>query len=150
MANGEGTCVSLFVQGCPHRCKGCHNPESWEYNGGKEFTREQYLEIFQAITANGILRNFSLLGGEPLCPDNFEECAKLIHIIRINFPSIKIFVWTGYLFETLASMYGNKWKEFLTDIDVLIDGQYDESKRDITLPLRGSSNQRILKKGESF
>lgn len=69
-AAGEGVCVSFYTQGCPFRCDHCHNPQTWDFNGGKEFTQDTITEIIQAIKANGIIRNFCILGGEPLCPEN--------------------------------------------------------------------------------
>lgn len=136
--NGEGVCVSFWIQGCPHHCVGCHNPETWSFQGGIEDSEENIINtIIEAISANGIQRNFSILGGEPLCPENREFIKKLSKTIHNYYPTITIFCWTGYLYENLD-------KQYLENIDVLIDGTFDISKRDITLKLRGSSNQRIL------
>lgn len=146
--NGEGVSVSLWIQGCPHHCKGCHNPEQWSFDGGKEIDINELLnEIFAAIEANGIQRNFSVLGGEPLAPQNVENTYYILRQVKQKFPSIKTFVWTGYVLEELKTMYQ---EHILNDIDVLIDGRFELEKRDITLKLRGSSNQRILFKGTDF
>ena len=146
--NGEGVSVSLWMQGCPHHCKGCHNPKQWDFNGGQKIEIDVLIkEISQAIAANGIQRNFSVLGGEPLAPENFTDTYYIIRQIKEKFPTIKIFIWTGYVLEELKEMYNDLIFEY---IDVLIDGRFELDKRDITLKLRGSSNQRILYKGTDF
>lgn len=149
-ANGTGTCVSFWTQGCPHRCLGCQNPETWNFNGGKEVPTDIRGQIIKAICANNIIRNFSVLGGEPLCKENLEEVDKIITSVRTAFPQIKIFVWTGYLLEDLKKKHDDKINHILSQIDVLIDGPYIDAERDITLELRGSKNQRILYQGLDF
>lgn len=148
--NGEGVCVSYFTQGCPHRCKGCFNPETWDFNGGKDLPDDIRGQIIKAICANGITRNFSVLGGEPLCEENVEEVENIIIGVRTVFPNIKIFVWTGYTLEQLTIKNNPHINNILTHIDVLIDGPFIESQKDLTLKLRGSKNQRILYKGIDF
>jgi len=151
MANGYGVCVSYWVQGCPHHCPGCHNPETWDFNGGLEQPWDLLKQIKEAIRANGIQRNFSILGGEPLCPENIYQTEVIVCYIRDMFPDIKIFLWTGYTLEELKKYsFAREAKAILDKIDVLIDGPYIEAKRDITLPLRGSSNQNILYRGKDF
>ena len=146
--NGEGVCVSLWVQGCPHHCKGCHNPEQWDFNGGNEIDIDILInEILIAIEANGIQRNFSILGGEPMAQRNISNTLYILEQIKKHFPNIKTYVWTGYTIEELLSLYN---KEILQNIDVLIDGRFILEERDITLKLRGSKNQRILYKGTDF
>lgn len=146
--NGEGVSVSLWMQGCPHHCKGCHNPEQWDFNGGKSIEIENLLnEIYEAITANNIQRNFSILGGEPLAQRNIENTLEILAKIKQKFPTIKTYVWTGYTLEELLSLYD---KNIFNDIDILIDGRFILEERDITLKLRGSRNQRILQKGIDF
>ena len=148
IVNGEGVCVSLWVQGCPHHCKGCHNPEQWDFNGGKYKNNDILLEeIYTAINANGIQRNFSILGGEPLAPQNINDTYYILWKVKQHFPSIKTFVWTGYTLEQLKKMYEDT---LLENIDVLIDGPFIQSQRDISLKLRGSKNQRILYKGTDY
>lgn len=149
-ANGTGTCVSFWTQGCPHHCPGCQNPETWNFNGGKEVPTDIRGQIIKAICANNITRNFSVLGGEPLCKENLEEVDKIITSVRTAFPQIKIFVWTGYLLEDLKKKRNDKINHILSQIDVLIDGPYIDTERDITLELRGSRNQRVLYQGLDF
>lgn len=146
--NGEGVCVSLWVQGCPHHCKGCHNPEQWDFNGGNEIDIDILInEILIAIEANGIQRNFSILGGEPMAQRNISNTLYILKQVKKHFPNIKTYVWTGYTIEELLSLYN---KEILQNIDTLIDGRFILAERDITLKLRGSKNQRILYKGTDF
>ena len=142
VVNGEGICVALFTQGCPHHCKGCFNPETWDYDGGKEVPISDLISnIEAAIAANGVPRNFSILGGEPLIERNLEELKILLSTVKKDFPHITIFLWTGFTIEELTSAQ----KEVTQYIDVLIDGQYNEKLRDVSLHLRGSSNQRIFR-----
>ena len=146
IVNGEGISVSLFVSGCPHHCPGCFNPEAWDYNYGKEFTHETLIEIIDALRANQVHRNLSILGGEPLAPKNRKTVNDIIHTVRRCcdlYP--KIFLWTGYTLEELQSENDPDINEILENINVLIDGKYVEELRDLGLPLRGSSNQRVLK-----
>ena len=142
VVNGEGICVALFTQGCPFHCKGCFNPETWDYDGGKEVPISDLIsDVEAAIAANGVPRNFSILGGEPLIERNLEELKILLSTIKKDFPHITIFLWTGFTLEELTSAQ----KEVTQYIDVLIDGQYNEKLRDVSLHLRGSSNQRIFR-----
>ena len=144
IVDGNDICVSVWLQGCPHRCPQCHNPETWSFSGGKEYNEEEAIEkVISLISKNGIQRNLSLLGGEPLCPQNINFSLQLAKRVKEKYPNIKVFCWTGYLLEELDE---NKLK----DIDILIDGKYDYKKRDITLYLRGSSNQRVLYKKIDF
>jgi anaerobic ribonucleoside-triphosphate reductase activating protein len=144
VVNGEGISVSLFLQGCPFHCRGCHNPESWDPKGGIAADEKELIEeIKQAIRANGIIRNLSILGGEPF--DTIQKREFLFQLFReiknLN-PKIKIFAWTGYTFEQLKQEY--YMPKILDYIDYLIDGPFDINKRDVTLKWRGSSNQRII------
>ena len=149
-ANGTGICVSFWVQGCPHKCPGCQNPETWDFNKGKDLPNDIRGQIIKAISANGITRNFSVLGGEPLCPQNLEEVDNIITSVRTAYPHIKIFVWTGYTLEELKNNKNIHIQSILSEIDVLIDGKYIEEERDITLNLRGSKNQKVLYKNIDF
>ena len=149
-ANGTGTCVSFWTQGCPHHCPSCQNPETWDFQGGKEVPTDIRGQIIKAICANGITRNFSVLGGEPLCDENLDEVDKIITGVRTAYPQIKIFVWTGYILEELKEKKKDKINHILSQIDVLIDGPFIQAERDITLELRGSRNQRILYRGVDF
>lgn len=138
IANGPGFRVSFWTQGCPHRCEQCHNPEAWDFNGGYEFTEQTMQSILAAISANGITRGLSILGGEPLCFANAPLTVYVIKRVKEVYPDISIYLWTGYLREEIECL------DILKDIDVLIDGPYIAAERDITLPLRGSRNQRIF------
>lgn len=143
-AAAPGVSVTFFTQGCPHRCKGCHNPETWDFNGGKDFTPQVLDEIVAALTANGINRSFCLMGGEPLCDENLELAALVISYIREKVPGTKIYIWTGFIYENLLKKQSPELQKILGMTDVLVDGPYIEELRDITLPLRGSSNQRVI------
>lgn len=146
IVNGQGVCVSFWVQGCSVRCPGCHNQSIWDFNGGKEFTPSVLNELLDAISANGITRNFSILGGEPLCQENLFLTHLVIQEVRKRYPDIKIYLWTGYYYEGLNKQDPHI-QYILNNIDYLIDGPYIENKRDITLPLQGSSNQSIIDMG---
>lgn len=142
---GQGVCVSFFVQGCPHRCPGCHNPDSWDFDGGKEFTPNTLKEISDAIGANGITRNLCIMGGEPLCPENQFLTYLVITEVKKKYPDIKVYIWTGYEFKNLEKDTG-RIKQILENTDFIIDGPFIQELRDITLAMRGSSNQRIYQK----
>lgn len=144
-----GTSVTFFTQGCPHRCEGCHNPETWDFEGGEEVTHDTILEVIEAITANGLHRNLCIMGGEPLCPENQFLTNLIINSVKEKLPDTKIYLWTGYCLEDL-DLNNNRIKSILEQVDCLIDGPYDKTKRDVSLFMRGSSNQRILYKGIDY
>lgn len=146
--DGEGVCVSLWTQGCPHHCPGCHNPETWDFNGGYDVPDNIRGEIVKAISANGITRNFSILGGEPLCKENLDFVLNIITAIRTAYPHIKIYIWSGYTFKELIEAKDERIINILKQANFLIDGKYNQDLRDTTLPLRGSSNQEIIKLDE--
>ena len=139
-----GISVTVFLQGCPLHCKGCHNPETWDFDGGKEFTAQTLDAIKAAISANGIKRNLCIMGGEPLAPQNRFTTELIIQEVKQTYPDIPIYIWTGYLLEDLQALDDPKINYILKNIKCLIDGPYVEELRDITLHLRGSSNQRVL------
>lgn len=141
VVNGEGIMVSLWTQGCPHHCKGCFNVETWDFNKGKDFKEKQAYEILRLLDEKGVKRNLSILGGEPLCPQNIDGVLALCKFIKAFRPHTKIYVWTGYTIEELIEKYSIKKLE---NIDILIDGKFEESLKDITLTMRGSRNQRII------
>ena len=143
VVDGEGFVVSYWAQGCPIRCEGCHNPQTWDLNGGIEDTLENVInEIITSITANGIQRNFSVLGGEPLADYNIETTYEIIKAVRAQFPNIKITMWTGFLYENIKNNpLANK---IFSLIDILVDGPFRIQERDITLRYRGSKNQRVI------
>lgn len=145
VVNGNGICVSFFLQGCPLRCKGCHNMQTWDFSGGNELPDNYLNQIKEAIEANGIYRNFSLLGGEPLCEENVELSLEIVRFLRKTYEDkIQINIWSGYTYEELISKHDLKINAILAIADVLIDGPYEEFNRDITLKMRGSSNQRLI------
>ena len=144
IAAASGLCVSFFTQGCPHRCKGCHNPETWNFDGGKEFTSGTLDEIIKGLTAQGIQRNLCIMGGEPLCEENAFLTDLVIREVKRKVPEAKVYVWTGYTYEDLIHQSQPHVRNVLELADVLIDGPYIEAERDVTLNLRGSRNQRII------
>ena len=137
-----GVSVTFYTQGCPHHCFGCHNPETWNFEGGKEFTPEVIDEILEALTANNIMRSLAIQGGEPLCVENEFLTLLIVKTVKEKFPDIKIYIWTGYYFNSLPNT--PYIKQILELTDCLIDGPYIEEERDITLPMRGSRNQNII------
>ena len=139
-----GLCVSFFTQGCPHHCHNCHNPQTWDFEGGKEFRPELLDEIVEALTANGIERSLCIMGGEPLCSENEFLTLLVIKTVKEKLPNTLIYIWTGYFYEELLKK-GGHMDQILGMADYLIDGPYIEDLRDITLEMRGSSNQRIIK-----
>lgn len=145
IVNGEGIGVSLFVQGCPFHCKGCFNQETWDFNGGKEFTKElkeKFIDLCQKDYVNFI----GILGGEPLAQG--LELYWLLKEIKHKVPNKPIFLWTGYKWEEICSPIA--WNIIKECVDILIDGRYEEDKKDFNLKLRGSSNQKIIKVQESL
>ena len=147
VANGPGVRVSLYVSGCTHHCKGCFNQETWDFAFGKPFTQAQLQEILEDLEPEYI-RGFSLLGGEPFEPANQEVLVGVLRHIRERYPKKTIWCYSGYLFDVdLAEggrVYTEVTDEMLSYIDVLVDGEFVEELKDITLKFRGSSNQRIL------
>ena len=144
IASAPGLCTTFFTQGCPHKCLNCHNPETWSFTGGKEFTPDILDEIIQSLTEQGIQRNFCLMGGEPLCEENLFLSYLIVNTIKEKSPKTKIYIWTGYLYEELQRKDNQKINKILSMADYLIDGPYVDSLRDVTLEMRGSSNQRII------
>lgn len=146
---GPGTCVTFFTQGCPHKCEGCHNPETWDFNGGKEFTPEVLQEIYDSLYANGIKRNLCIMGGEPLCQENQFLTLLVVNSVKEKYPEVNIYLWTGYNFDDLDYSNG-KIKQILEKTKCVIDGPYIAAERDVTLAMRGSRNQRILYNGKDY
>ena len=141
----EGIVVSLWMQGCPFRCKGCHNPQTWDFDGGKEIAEEELVDrILSAITVNGIKRGFAVLGGEPLCEQNMGYVYRICKKVREAYPNIEIYIWTGYTFEHI-DVNTTAYKA-ISCADYVIEGPFIESLRNIRLRMRGSTNQRIFKK----
>lgn len=147
IAAAPGLSVSFFVQGCPHRCLGCQNPETWDFEGGLEFTPGVLDQIIAGLTAQGIERNLCIMGGEPLCPENIFLTYLVVQYVKEKLPDTKIYIWSGYTYKQLQQLFGlyPKVESVLSMADYLIDGPYIEELRDITLEMRGSSNQNIIK-----
>lgn len=143
IANGPGVNVSFWVQGCKNHCKDCQNPETWSFIGGKEFTKDTLNNLFKALKANGINRNLSILGGEPLCPENISITKYIIQQVKEKYPETKIYLWSGYYYDELVKNKEIK-EEIFPYLDILVDGPYINSQRDITLKWRGSRNQNII------
>ena len=139
-----GLCVSFFTQGCPHHCPGCHNPGTWAFDGGKEFTNDTLHKILEGLTAQGIKRNLCIMGGEPLCEANAFLVNLILQEVRHKLPEVKIYIWSGYTYEELLRSGDAHVKSCLELADILIDGPYIEAERDLTLEMRGSRNQRII------
>ena len=138
ISNGPGVRVSIFMQGCHFHCKGCFNPETWDFDGGKEFNDGVINHIID-LCSNDIISGLSILGGEPLNPKNIEGTTRLAKYFKEKLPDKTIWLWSGYSFDEYA-----KDKEIINYIDVMIDGQF---KIDLSSPLlkyKGSSNQRVI------
>ncbi len=154
IANGTGVRVSLFVSGCTHRCKGCFNPDTWNFSFGKEYTEETENDIIEALKPSYI-EGLSLLGGEPFEPENQKTLVGLLKRIRQELPGKNVWCYSGYTFEELTGQKKSRAftdisAEMLSLIDVLVDGEFVEELKDISLQFRGSSNQRIIDVKESL
>lgn len=146
IANGPGVRVSLFVSGCTHHCKGCFNEVAWDFDYGTPFTAETEEKIL-AMLAPNYVKGITLLGGEPFEPQNQPALVALLEKIRAKYPAKSIWAFSGYLFENmLAGKVGDKdtCMKFLKLLDVLVDGPFVESKKNLMLRFRGSENQRII------
>lgn len=146
-ANGPGVRVSLFVSGCTHHCKGCFNSETWDFNYGMPYTEETENEIIDALSP-AYIRGLSLLGGEPLEPANRTVLLGLLKRVRSLYPHKDIWCYTGYDFEKDLLEWMEEGRtdveELLSLIDVLVDGEFVEEKKNLRLAFRGSENQRLL------
>ncbi len=159
ISNGEGLGVSLFVQGCEQHCPECFNPETWDKDGGKEWT-EDIQKYFLQLVGKPYIKRVSFLGGEPLLPENLPKIYDLIMRIRKDFPDKKIWLYTGRTFQFCVDKKGTilgyfadtdmGWKDILLanhiirSCDVVVDGAFIAEKKDLLLPFRGSTNQRII------
>ena len=147
IANGEGVRVSLFVSGCTHHCPGCFNQDTWDFDYGKEYTQETEEEILNAL-APDYINGLSLLGGEPFEPQNQAVLVELLRKVKERYPRKNIWCYSGYLFDKeLLSESRARCEytdEMLSMLDVLVDGRFVETLKDIRLVFRGSSNQRVI------
>ena len=153
VANGPGVRVSVFVSGCTHRCPGCFNEEAWDFNSGKPFTQETIDYIIDLLKPD-FYKGITFLGGEPLEHVNQQGLLPLARKIREVYPEKSIWCFTGYDFEkdVLGRMI-NEWpetKELLSYIDVLVDGEFIEAQKDLSLVFKGSANQRHILVQESM
>ena len=137
ISNGPGVRVSIFVQGCNHRCPGCFNPETWDFNGGLIFTRRVKIQFLELAKQKEIV-GFSILGGEPL--QQGEDMLDLVRSMKDLHPNKTIWMWTGYRFEDLTE----EQLEIVKYVDVLVDGKFIESERCPKERFKGSYNQRII------
>lgn len=150
ISNGENIGVSLFVQGCHFHCKNCFNKDTWDFDCGKEWTGEVE-EEFLKLANKPYIKRISVLGGEPLANENVSDVLNLVNKIRLLLPEKTIWLYTGYTWDyifdcvnTVDAIGNEKRIKILKLCDVLVDGRYEEDKRDITLKWRGSSNQRVI------
>lgn len=148
IADGLGVRVSLFVSGCRNHCKGCHNQITWDFNFGQEFTENTEAEILEALKPYHIA-GLTVLGGEPFEEENQEILAPFLEKVKSTYPEKNIWCYTGYIYDKdILPQDGRKHTAFtnrmLSSIDILVDGPYIESLKDLTLKFRGSSNQRII------
>ena len=153
VANGPGVRVSLFVSGCTHHCEGCFNKETWDFNFGKPFTDEVIDDIIEYMKPDYI-KGITLLGGEPLEQTNQQGLLPLLRKIDHIYPEKNIWCFTGYDFEKdIIGRMMKEWdetKEFMSYIDVLVDGEFMIDKKDLNLVFKGSSNQRTIMVQESL
>lgn len=159
ISNGEGVGVSLFVQGCPFHCKNCFNSDTWDFNGGKELT-EEIKDKFMKLIDRPYIKRVSFLGGECLADQNLDEVLKLVKQIRNSYPDKTIWLYTGFEWNSLMSKIcqptfpdkdferiieiHKKRKEIISNVDVLVDGEYIDEQKDLSLKFRGSKNQRVI------
>jgi anaerobic ribonucleoside-triphosphate reductase activating protein len=153
IANGPGVRVSLFVSGCTHRCKGCFNEVAWDFGYGQPFTQET-IDYILSLLAPGYVKGLTLLGGEPFEPENQAAVVELLRQVKQAYPEKSVWAFSGYLFDRdmLSGRVGDPavLREFLGYLDVLVDGPFVQSQKDLTLRFRGSANQRIIDVPESL
>ncbi len=157
VSNGIGNGISLYVQGCNFHCPRCFNQSTWDFNGGKEWT-EDVKEHFLKLVNRPYIKRVSLLGGSPLADKNLDDVLSLVKEIKTKFPDKIIYLYTGYEWEDIWSdskividdftnkvhMDYQKRQEIVSMVDIVIDGRYEDDKKDLSLKFRGSSNQRII------
>ena len=142
ISNGPGVRVSIFMQGCSFHCKNCFNQETWDFEGGQEFTDDTINKVLELCNKPEV-KGLSILGGEPMHPTNIDGTTKLAKAFKEKYPEKTIWTWTGFKYEDI------KDKDVFNYIDVLIDGQYKDELHDPTLKWKGSSNQRVIDIKES-
>jgi anaerobic ribonucleoside-triphosphate reductase activating protein len=142
IANGVGVRVSLFISGCEHACPGCFNPQAWQFSFGQPFTEDTVQEVLQLLRPAHI-RGLTLLGGEPLHPRNRNTVLELVQRVRRELPDKDIWCYTGYLFEH-ELLPDPAVHPLLAQIDVLVDGRFNQARKSLRTRFRGSDNQRVL------
>ena len=147
IANGPGVRVSLFVSGCTHHCKGCFNEVAWDFDYGEPFTQETVDSILKLLEP-AFVKGLTLLGGEPFEPQNQEPIVELLRQVKATYPEKSVWAFSGYLFDRdiLPGKLGDPaiTREYLSYLDVLVDGPFVESKKNLSLRFRGSENQRLI------
>ncbi len=149
IANGEGIRTTLFVSGCRNRCPGCFQPETWSFDYGQPFTEEVANAVFDTFK-NPVVRGLTILGGEPMEPENQTALLPFLKEFKTRFPNKTVWLFTGNTIEELTAGVGNHYKclpiteELLSLVDILVDGRFEESKKRLGLRFRGSSNQRVI------
>lgn len=160
ISNGEGVGISLFVQGCPFHCKNCFNSDTWDFNGGKEWT-EKTKNKFMELIDRPYIKRVSFLGGECLADQNLDEVLKLVKQIRISYPEKTIWLYTGFCWNDIMCSFAGlqadcvvldkkdieaweKRRKIISNVDVLVDGEYIDEQKDLSLKFRGSKNQRVI------
>ena len=141
VSNGAGVRTVLWVSGCDIHCRNCQNPQTWDFNSGIPFTEETMQELLYDLS-KPYIKGCTISGGHPLAPRNLPEVLKIVKRVKMVFPNKDIWIYTGYVWEDIIK--DNTLKEILKRTDVLVDGAYVDELRDISLPFRGSSNQRII------
>ena len=150
IANGPGVRVSLFVSGCTHRCPGCFNEVAWDFDYGEPFTQET-IDYLLSLLKPDYIQGLTLLGGEPFEPQNQEALVELLRQVKKAYPDKSVWAFSGYLFEKdiLSGRLGDT-AEYLSYLDVLVDGPFIEAKKNLSLRFRGSGNQRLIDVPESL
>lgn len=144
ISNGPGVRVSIFMQGCTFNCKNCFNKETHDFAGGKEFNNETIERVLE-LCNNENIEGLSILGGEPMHPNNIEGTTRLAKAFKLRYPEKNVWAWSGFSFDKEL-----KDKDVLNYLDVLVDGQYNDDLRNPTLKWKGSENQRVIDVQESL
>ena len=156
ISNGEGVGVALFVQGCHFHCYNCFNPDTWDFNGGKEWTQDTEDKLIE-LASRPYIKRLSILGGEPLADENLDGVLHLVNRFRLSFPNKSIWLYSGYTFDYIMEGIGydengafffldndKKRYEIISKCDVLVDGRYIDSQRNPSKKFAGSDNQRVI------